>query len=204
MPVAGPSAADRAKAHYGWAERYSDAGYTRKAAAHFGRALEFGGGEDGNHADSNMSVLKAAFWLVYGACYDTVIADKLFEMRMRVGVHFVAAVGDKRRSVSVTLQDLASKKHEWVEISVDEDDATKLTYGEMFRRFAIALDECASRNDIDAGNRAYLQTHLMGHVYKKHIDALEKRRPTKKREKEAQKIYGHLDAKPRKRALGSK
>lgn len=100
----------------------------------------------------------------------------------------------------MTLQDLASKKHEWVEISVDEDDATKLTYGEMFRRFAIALDECASRNDIDAG----LQTHLMGHVYKKHIDALEKRRPTKKREKEAQKIDGHLDAKPRKRALGAR
>lgn len=49
------------------------------------RALEFGGGEGGNNADSNMSVLKAAFWLVDAACYDTVIADKLFEMRMSVG-----------------------------------------------------------------------------------------------------------------------
>ena len=44
MPVAGPRAADRAAAHYKWAERYSRAGNTDKSMAHFGRALDFGGG----------------------------------------------------------------------------------------------------------------------------------------------------------------
>ena len=46
MPVAGPRAADRAAAHYRWAERYARAGETQRGLAHFGRALDFGGGEE--------------------------------------------------------------------------------------------------------------------------------------------------------------
>jgi surface protein len=41
MPQAGESSADRAKAHLRWADRYSRYGDTHKAAAHFGRALEY-------------------------------------------------------------------------------------------------------------------------------------------------------------------
>ena len=41
MPVAGPRAEDRAAAHYRWAERYDDKGADKKAAAHFGRALDY-------------------------------------------------------------------------------------------------------------------------------------------------------------------
>ncbi len=44
MPPAGQQQADRATAHYRWAERYTKRGNVGKAAAHFGRArqLEFG------------------------------------------------------------------------------------------------------------------------------------------------------------------
>ena len=41
MPQAGKNNADRAKAHTRWADRYSRYGDTHKAAAHFGRALEY-------------------------------------------------------------------------------------------------------------------------------------------------------------------
>ena len=41
MPPAGLNNADRAKAHYRWAERYNDNGDHKRAAAHFGRALEY-------------------------------------------------------------------------------------------------------------------------------------------------------------------
>lgn len=41
MPVAGPLAEGRAHAHYRWAERYNDNGDHEKAAAHFGRALDY-------------------------------------------------------------------------------------------------------------------------------------------------------------------
>jgi hypothetical protein len=41
MPAAGPLAEDRAHAHYRWAERYHSYGDHEKAAAHFGRALEY-------------------------------------------------------------------------------------------------------------------------------------------------------------------
>ena len=41
MPQAGNNSANRAKAHLQWADRYSRYGDTQKAAAHFGRALEY-------------------------------------------------------------------------------------------------------------------------------------------------------------------
>jgi len=41
MPPAGQKNADRAKAHLKWAARYNDDGEHKKAAAHFGRALEY-------------------------------------------------------------------------------------------------------------------------------------------------------------------
>jgi surface protein len=41
MPLAGKNKADRARAHLQWADRYSKYGDTHKAAAHFGRALEY-------------------------------------------------------------------------------------------------------------------------------------------------------------------
>ena len=41
MPQAGKNSANRAKAHLRWADRYSMYGDTQKAAAHFGRALEY-------------------------------------------------------------------------------------------------------------------------------------------------------------------
>ena len=41
MPRAGNNSANRAKAHLQWADRYSRYGDTQKAAAHFGRALEY-------------------------------------------------------------------------------------------------------------------------------------------------------------------
>ena len=41
MPIAGPLAEDRAHAHYRWAERYHGYGDHKKAAAHFGRALDY-------------------------------------------------------------------------------------------------------------------------------------------------------------------
>jgi hypothetical protein len=41
MPAAGPLAEGRAHAHYRWAERYNDNGDHEKAAAHFGRALDY-------------------------------------------------------------------------------------------------------------------------------------------------------------------
>ena len=200
MPVAGPSAADRAKAHYGWAERYSDAGYTRKAAAHFGRALDFGGVEGVDHSVNNRTVLLTAYYLVDTACDDIAISTKLRKMGIGVGVSLPHHEVGKRASVDVLLE--VGRDEELVNFSVDKEDKTRLTYREMLRRFAIALDEWASRKQLDAGKRAYLQTHFMGHVYGQHIDDLETELLTKKRRKEAQKIDGHLDAKPRKRAQG--
>jgi hypothetical protein len=41
MPLAGQADADRARAHLGWAERYNRHDERHKAAAHFGRALEY-------------------------------------------------------------------------------------------------------------------------------------------------------------------
>jgi hypothetical protein len=41
MPRAGNNSANRAKAHLQWADRYNRYGDTQKAAAHFGRALEY-------------------------------------------------------------------------------------------------------------------------------------------------------------------
>ena len=41
MPLAGSKDADRARAHLRWAERYSRRDEPHKAAAHFGRALEY-------------------------------------------------------------------------------------------------------------------------------------------------------------------
>ena len=41
MPPAGQKNSDRAKAHLKWAARYNESGHTHKAAAHFGRALEY-------------------------------------------------------------------------------------------------------------------------------------------------------------------
>jgi hypothetical protein len=41
MPLAGQADADRARAHLGWAERYNRHDESHKAAAHFGRALEY-------------------------------------------------------------------------------------------------------------------------------------------------------------------
>ena len=41
MPVAGANRESRANAHLRWAYRYNEGGYTQKAAAHFGRALEY-------------------------------------------------------------------------------------------------------------------------------------------------------------------
>jgi hypothetical protein len=41
MPEAGDDATARAEAHMRWARRYSDDGNARKAAAHFGRALDY-------------------------------------------------------------------------------------------------------------------------------------------------------------------
>jgi hypothetical protein len=41
MPLAGIKDADRARAHLRWAERYSRYDEPHKAAAHFGRALEY-------------------------------------------------------------------------------------------------------------------------------------------------------------------
>ena len=41
MPLAGDDGAARANAHLRWAKRYSDYGYEHKAAAHFGRALDY-------------------------------------------------------------------------------------------------------------------------------------------------------------------
>ena len=41
MPLAGQLAEDRAHAHYRWAERYHGYGDHKKAAAHFGRALDY-------------------------------------------------------------------------------------------------------------------------------------------------------------------
>ena len=41
MPIAGSDHASRASAHLRWAERYNESGDSRKAVAHFGRALEY-------------------------------------------------------------------------------------------------------------------------------------------------------------------
>ena len=41
MPIAGPLAEDRAHAHYRWAARYHGYGDHKKAAVHFGRALDY-------------------------------------------------------------------------------------------------------------------------------------------------------------------
>lgn len=41
MPEAGDDATARAEAHMRWAKRYSEDGNARKAAAHFGRALDY-------------------------------------------------------------------------------------------------------------------------------------------------------------------
>jgi hypothetical protein len=49
MPAAGHRTKDRAVAHYNWAKRYDRNGDYKKAAAHFGRALEYGGASFGMH-----------------------------------------------------------------------------------------------------------------------------------------------------------
>jgi hypothetical protein len=61
MPPAGQKNADRAKAHIKWAARYNDKGQTKKAAAHFGRALEY------DRRDSNAASAKNSRFGVGGA-----------------------------------------------------------------------------------------------------------------------------------------
>ena len=41
MPPAGNLAADRARAHYRWAQRYARAGIPHKSITHMGRALDY-------------------------------------------------------------------------------------------------------------------------------------------------------------------
>ena len=53
MPHAGKNIADRAKAHLQWADRYSRYGDTHKAAAHFGRALEYDRRSSGSARNRN-------------------------------------------------------------------------------------------------------------------------------------------------------
>lgn len=63
MPHAGKSSADRAKAHLQWADRYSRYGDTHKAAAHFGRALEYdrrSSGSTRNRNGQEFGVVEAA------------------------------------------------------------------------------------------------------------------------------------------------
>jgi hypothetical protein len=43
MPLAGQSPLSRAESHFDWSGRYTKNGDLRKAEAHFGRALEYGG-----------------------------------------------------------------------------------------------------------------------------------------------------------------
>ena len=63
MPHAGKNIADRAKAHLQWADRYSRYGDTHKAAAHFGRALEYdrrSSGSTRNRNGQEFGVVEAA------------------------------------------------------------------------------------------------------------------------------------------------
>lgn len=148
-------------------------------------------------------MLLTAYYLVDNACDDEEISNKLLTMGIGVGVSLPHPEVGKRASVDVLLKVLG-RDEESVNFSVDKEDKTRLTYREMLRRFAIALDEWASRKQLDAGKRAYLQTHFMGYVYAKQIDDLDQELLTIKRRKEAKKIERNLDAKPRKRAQGSK
>lgn len=59
MPVAGVNRASRADAHLRWAYRYNEGGHTRKAAAHFGRALEYSRGGKQVFGARRMSATKA-------------------------------------------------------------------------------------------------------------------------------------------------
>ena len=52
MPLAGSRDSDRARAHLRWAERYSRNDDPNKAAAHFGRALEYDRRSRGSAAKS--------------------------------------------------------------------------------------------------------------------------------------------------------
>jgi hypothetical protein len=184
MPVAGPVAADRAEAHYRWAERYSNAGRTRKAAAHFGRALDFG---EGAYAANNKRVLNEAGKLVDSACAES--SEKLREMGVIAFLGFwpYKNLGNERESIDVVLRHRDRDLEESVGLSVEGEDNKKLTMGEMLRRFEIALDQCAARLELDASKRADLKTHIMGHAYAKHIEALEDRLAAKKTRKEAKK-----------------
>ena len=80
MPVAGPRAEDRAAAHYRWAERYHDNGDYKKAAAHFGRALDYsrgplgsrpGFGVDDNLEAYDVMLAKYKWFLVKHDQYET-------------------------------------------------------------------------------------------------------------------------------------
>ena len=147
MPVAGPRAADRAVAHYKWSERYSRAGNTDKSMAHFGRALDFGGG--------------------------TMSEEYIRDVRSVASGYVQRAFGDAgERGAKVSFSydpKEPSTAYVHVAIALDRKEAVKGWYVQLggmlhventLRVIGDALDKCAVELGLDADVRVSMQQRI--------------------------------------------
>ena len=175
MPVAGPSAADRAKAHYGWAERYSDAGYTRKAAAHFDRALDFGALDDEEQHDKRAreertaAALMRAYGYVMQASRDEYVVKKLKEMNNGVGVILEKDAYGFYVSLWVGRETNNRKNR----LPDSTNPYESMTVGQALGYYNYTLRECAYDHNLGEVEQAYLESHIMGRAYRYYIKAFE-------------------------------
>ena len=173
MPVAGPSAADRAEAHYRWAERYTDAGYTRKAAAHFGRALDFGELDEEQHEKRAMeertaAALIKAYEYVNRANRDEYVVEKLKKMNMGV------IVDKDDYGFYVTLWVGRATNNSKKSLPSSTNPLRSTTVGQALGYFKYTLTKCAQARGLDDVKQAYMESHIMGRAYRYYIKDFEK------------------------------
>lgn len=141
MPVAGTRAADRAKAHYRWAARYTEAGDTPKGLAHFGRALDFGGFD--HQIDSGMRLVvlcaerAAEAWSKPAETHGVKI---FFAYRTAGGTQAEVAITHRSRTEADTFLWHAGGP------------------APVMQELGHALDKCAVKLDLNAETRVFLQS----------------------------------------------
>ena len=149
MPRAGNNSANRAKAHLQWADRYNRYGDTQKAAAHFGRALEYDrhsargqefggfevdGYEIGVHPDLVKNVVMAT-----GAVAAPLVAEAASRAVVAAGPYVTAATD------AVTKAATNARNYIWPEKKSDPSDRRYGKTDEPAERWYGKTDEPAER-----------------------------------------------------------
>ena len=153
MPVAGPRAADRAAAHYRWAERYARAGETQRGLAHFGRALDFGGGEEsGEESPQEKREIRSAAAEYVNQAFKT--SGKMIKSA-NISFHFDSDT-DNGALVKISMGSRYAIDR-WVvyhRSARGGAGAVEFELGQIGK----AIDKCAKDLDLDADVRVILQS----------------------------------------------